>query len=200
MCVWRIVHWFLLTLDGKYVVKPQDQRAVQAIRTSYRTSSTYRALHNQIKNDSNVSWLIIIKKSERGSSGERAKTKPTHIGEPKTTIVTTLNESSEYITKKDNPNQLSEGKMLVGAMANEAQHVIEQSALTSIGDWFSYLKNLISGEDGTACTDEAKKAESEARSQYSENTEEDTNYEQMSDEDLDKILFTENNAGGDHGN
>jgi RHS repeat-associated protein len=177
--------------NGKDVAKPTDMRILAAMRAAYRTSAKYRKLHNKIRNNREQKWTI-----EAGEAllNERARTSTQHVrfGKPKykkqtTTVVIKENHYKDLNIASSQSN---------GTLANEATHVIEQSLLASNKAEQNYYnkddpnnEHLTRSRDGAACTKEAQSNQRIAESEYPHVTEEDAYFENMSDEELDALMF-----------
>ncbi len=173
--------------NGKDVIKPKNNKVLWAVRKAYRTSAKYRALHNKVLKNKNQRWLFRTK----SKMNARANTISNYskFSEKKVTTITTIS--------LDNSSKLyPAGSQAVGTLTNEATHAIEQGNLNSAEDQANFYNvnnpdnsHLIKSSSGV-CTEEAKANESQATSEYYEETEEDNNYQDLSNEELDELIFT----------
>jgi hypothetical protein len=172
--------------DGKDVIKPTNNQILWAIRQAYRTSSTYRTLHNKVLNNASQRWMF----KEKGILNSRATTISffAKIGTIKISTITKVNVG---VGSKIHPA----GRGAVETMTNEATHANEQGKLKSQDEqkeFYNPEKNteVVKSNEGV-CTKTALANEKEAGLEYYEDSEEDKKYQNLSDEELDKLIFTQ---------
>jgi len=171
---------------GLYVVRPESRLLTAAIRLVYRTSATYRAQHNIAFN--NKEQRVVFTANDRiGDRGYTVSGFP-EFGDIKVQTITYINTSKDGGINTAN----SEAVKIAG---HEMTHANEQGLLRSkkeLEDRYNPEKNddVITTRDGKGrCTKGARKNESEIGKEYYHNTGEDKIYQDMSNDELDKLLF-----------
>jgi len=181
----------LLDPDGRSIVKPKNQKVLWAIRAAYRSSSTYRSLHNLILNNTNQVWFF--KSTDNLKANARAVTKSSYgefqNGSDKVKTVQTMTT----ISTADKDKLYPASSQAIGTLTNEATHANEQAKLNSDKEFSAFYKDseqLVKTSDGV-CTKEAKENEEKAKSESHDDDDDDKKYQEMSDEELDKLIFTQ---------
>ncbi|MBI2420248.1 MAG: RHS repeat-associated core domain-containing protein [Ignavibacteriales bacterium] len=169
--------------DGMLVAKPNNSHITAAIRLAYRTSSTYREGHNAVLNNSNQLWTF------KSGNSLRSRATTHSVYTPSGRAVTTTSIS----LKQGDGVFPTSGSKAVKTMANEVTHANKQSKLKNSDEQKQFYstdggKGIAQGT-GT-CTEEALNNENQAGEEYYTDTDEDTKYQEISDDELDSVIFS----------